>query len=58
MRYWTIAALLLAACQQQPKPAAKAEITFDGAHVTDAAALIAHGADPCARLHRLPRSPS
>lgn len=44
MRHWTIAALLLAACQQQPKPAAKpAEITFDGAQVTDAAAKVAHG---------------
>jgi len=38
------AALLLAACQQQAKPPAKpAEITFDGAEVTDAAAKIAHG---------------
>jgi cytochrome c553 len=44
MRYWAIAALLLAACQQQPKPLAKpAEISFDGAEVTDAAAKIAHG---------------
>lgn len=44
MRYWAIAALLLAACQQQPKaPAKPAEITFDGAQVTDAAARIAHG---------------
>lgn len=44
MRYWAIAALLLAACQQQPKPTAKAaEITFDGAQVTDAAAKVAHG---------------
>src|SRR5262245_63574466 len=44
MRYWTIAALLLAGCQQQSKPPAKpAEITFDGAEVTDAAAKIAHG---------------
>ena len=43
MRYWVIAALLLAGCQQQPKPAAKTEITFDGAEVTDAAATIAHG---------------
>ncbi len=44
MRHWTIVALLLAACQQQPKPAAKpAEITFDGAQVTDAASKVAHG---------------
>src|SRR5689334_25308849 len=44
MRYWTCVALLLAACQQQPKPAVKpAEVTFDGADVTDAAALRAHG---------------
>jgi len=42
MRYWTIAALLLAACQQQPTPAAKpAETSFDGADVSDAAATIA-----------------
>ena len=44
MRFWTCAALLLAACQQQPKPPAKpAEMTFDGANVTDAAALQTHG---------------
>jgi mono/diheme cytochrome c family protein len=44
MRYWKCAALLLAACQQQPKALARpAEITFDGAVVTDAAAKIAHG---------------
>lgn len=44
MRTWMGAALLLAACQQQPKPAAKpAEISFEGADVTDAAALRAHG---------------
>jgi len=44
MRYWVIAALLLAGCQQQPTPAAKpAETSFDGADVTDAAAKIAHG---------------
>jgi len=44
MRYWVIAALLLAACQQQAKaPEKAAEITFDGAQVTDAAARIAHG---------------
>ena len=40
MRYWAIAALLLAACQQQPK---QAETSFDGAEVTDAAATVAHG---------------
>ena len=40
MRYWAIAALLLAACQQRAKAP---EITFDGAGVTDAAAKIAHG---------------
>jgi cytochrome c553 len=45
MRYWAIAALLLGACQQQasysvnPPPT----ITFDGAQVSDAAALRAHG---------------
>jgi cytochrome c553 len=44
MRYWMISALLLAACQQQPEPPKKsAEITFDGANITDAAALRAHG---------------
>lgn len=44
MRYWICATLLLAACQQQPKPAPKAsEITFDGAQVTTAAAGQAHG---------------
>jgi len=43
MRYWAIAALLLAGCQQQAKPPANAEITFDGAEVTDAAATAAHG---------------
>ena len=45
MRYWTFAALLLAACEQQPmKPAAQsAAVGFDGAQVTDAAARIAHG---------------
>ena len=40
MRYWTMAALLLAGCQQQAKAP---EITFDGAEITDAAAKIAHG---------------
>jgi len=44
MRYWMGAAIMLAACQQQPKPAAKpADISFDGAGVTAAAALQAHG---------------
>ncbi len=44
MRYWTIAALLLAACHQQPKvPAKPAEITFDGAKVAEASAKVAHG---------------
>src|SRR5206468_12324100 len=36
--------LLAAACQQQPQPPARpAQISFDGAEVTDAAAKIAHG---------------
>jgi cytochrome c553 len=44
MRYWTCVALLLAACQQQPKPTAKrAEIAFDGSQVSEAAAVRAHG---------------
>ena len=46
MRDWGIAVLLLAgACQQQKQqpPAKPAEVTFDGAQVTDAAAKIAHG---------------
>lgn len=44
MRYWAIAALLLAACQQQAKrPAKPAEATFDGVAVADAGALSAHG---------------
>lgn len=44
MRYWTCAALLLAACQQQPAPVANpAETSFDGADVTDASGLVAHG---------------
>ena len=44
MRLWILAALCLAACQQQPKPAAKpVETSFDGAQTTDAAALRAHG---------------
>jgi cytochrome c553 len=44
MRYLACVALLLAACTQEPKPAAKpAEITFDGAVVSDAAAKVAHG---------------
>jgi mono/diheme cytochrome c family protein len=46
MRVCGAAILLgLAACQQQPKASPKpTEITFDGAQVTDAAALVAHGA--------------
>jgi cytochrome c553 len=45
MRVCGIAIVLLAgACQQQAKPPAKpVEITFDGAQVSDAAALRAHG---------------
>jgi len=44
MRYWMIAALLLAACRQQAKaPEKPAEVTFDGAQVVDAAAVKAHG---------------
>src|SRR3982751_604877 len=45
MRYLSVAVLLLAgACQQQSKPLQKAtETTFDGAQVTNAAAVIAHG---------------
>jgi cytochrome c553 len=45
MRLWGAVILLgLAACQKQPAAAPKpAEISFDGAHVTDAAALRAHG---------------
>ena len=44
MRSWMCAALLLAACQQQPRQVAKpAEISFDGVDVSDAAALVAHG---------------
>jgi cytochrome c553 len=45
MRNWVAAAALLAsACQQQAKmPAKPAEVTFDGAQVTDAAAVRAHG---------------
>ena len=45
MRIWGAAILLFAAaCQQQAKlPAKAAQITFDGAEVTDAAALRAHG---------------
>lgn len=45
MRPWPLAlALLGAACQQQPKaPPKPPEVAFDGAHVTDAAALRAHG---------------
>jgi cytochrome c553 len=45
MRNWAITGLLLvAACQQQAKaPTNPAEITFDGAQVTDAAAVVAQG---------------
>jgi cytochrome c553 len=45
MRHWMFAALLLAACQQQPTKLAPQvpRISFDGAEVTDAAARIAHG---------------
>jgi cytochrome c553 len=45
MRVWGAAFLLIcAACQQQATPAAKpAEVTFDGAHVSDAGAMRAHG---------------
>jgi mono/diheme cytochrome c family protein len=45
MRYWSIVALLIvAACQQQPKPPQKpTEPTFDGAQFTNSAATIAHG---------------
>src|SRR4051812_19035625 len=45
MRNWIVLGLLFgAACQQQPKqPAKPAELTFDGAQVTDAAAVRAHG---------------
>ena len=45
MRHWCTAVLLLAGgCQQQPKPPQKpAEITFEGARVTSAAASVAHG---------------
>ena len=45
MRKWACALLLVVAgCQQRAVPASKtAEITFDGAQVTDAAAMRAHG---------------
>src|SRR4051812_22585767 len=44
MRYWAMAGLMLAACQQQVKaPQKPAEITFDGAQVTNVAARAAHG---------------
>lgn len=44
MRTWIIAALLLADCQQQPKPVAKpAPITFDGALAADKASMLRHG---------------
>src|SRR4051812_46823782 len=45
MRKWGCALLLVGAgCQQRAVPAAKAaEMTFDGAQVTDAAARVAQG---------------
>jgi mono/diheme cytochrome c family protein len=45
MRLWGVAILVgLAGCQQQSKPLARpAEITFDGAQVSEAAAVLAHG---------------
>jgi cytochrome c553 len=44
MRCWTLAALLLAACQEQSKPEGRpAEIAFDGAMAANAAALRTHG---------------
>jgi cytochrome c553 len=45
MRKWiAVAALLVAACRQEATtPSEPAEVTFDGAQVTDAAALRAHG---------------
>ena len=44
MRHWVLAALLLAACQQQqPKPAASTVLAFDGADATGRAAVLAHG---------------
>ena len=45
MRHSTLVVLLLlAACQQQPKPAAKpAPVTFDGALVADKASILRHG---------------
>jgi mono/diheme cytochrome c family protein len=44
MRNWGVAILLLgAACQQHKAPAKPAEITFDGAAASDAAAKIRHG---------------
>ena len=44
MRYFAVAALLLAACQQQSKqPAKPAAITFDGALAADKASMLRHG---------------
>jgi mono/diheme cytochrome c family protein len=44
MRYWGAAILLLAACQQQAKPAAKAaEVTFAGGDYRNGADKVAHG---------------
>jgi mono/diheme cytochrome c family protein len=44
MKYWWTVLLLAGACQQQPRATVKpAEITFDGAEVTDAAAARTHG---------------
>lgn len=44
MRFFAMTALLLAACQQQSKPAAKvAPITFDGALAADQVSVLRHG---------------
>lgn len=44
MKYQWIVLLVAGACQQQPRSAVKpAEITFDGAEVTEAAAMRTHG---------------
>jgi mono/diheme cytochrome c family protein len=42
MRQWVLAAFLLAACQQQPKPAQRV-LAFDGAEAKSSAAILAHG---------------